>query len=42
VEVMHEGIKSQALIYWYNGDVSALPEIATGDVLKYLQQKNNL
>ncbi len=42
VEVFQEGIKSQAWIYWYNGDVSALPEIATGDVLKYLQQKNNL
>jgi len=31
-----------AWIYWFNGAVDGLPEIATGDVLLYLQQKNKL
>ena len=29
-----------AWIYWYNGSVEGMKEIATGDVLKYLQEKN--
>ncbi|MFC4263244.1 gamma-glutamylcyclotransferase [Ferruginibacter yonginensis] len=29
-----------AWIYWYNGDITGLPAIETGDVMKYLQQKN--
>ncbi|MGG9964712.1 gamma-glutamylcyclotransferase family protein [Ferruginibacter sp. SUN106] len=31
-----------AWIYWFNGSVDGLPEIATGDVLLYLQQQNKL
>lgn len=31
---------SSAWIYWYNGSVANMKEIAIGDVLKYLQQKN--
>ena len=31
-----------AWIYLFNGPVEGLPEIATGDVLLYLQQKNKL
>ena len=29
-----------AWIYWYNGEVTGLPVIASGDVMDYLQQKN--
>jgi gamma-glutamylcyclotransferase (GGCT)/AIG2-like uncharacterized protein YtfP len=31
-----------AWIYWFNGSVEGLPEIATGDVLLYLQKQNKL
>lgn len=31
-----------AWIYWFNGNIHGLPEIASGDVLEYLQQKNKL
>jgi gamma-glutamylcyclotransferase (GGCT)/AIG2-like uncharacterized protein YtfP len=34
------GRQYSAWIYWFNGAVDGLPEIATGDVLLYLQQKN--
>lgn len=40
VEVFQNGQPSLAWIYWYNGSVAGMNEIATGDVLKYLQQKN--
>lgn len=40
VTVFRDGQQSEAWIYWYNGDVSQLPEIEIGDVLKYLQMKN--
>lgn len=29
-----------AWIYWYNGDITGKPEIESGDLLQYLQQKN--
>ena len=29
-----------AWIYWYNRDITGKPEIESGDVLEYLQQKN--
>ena len=29
-----------AWIYWFNGDMTGKPEIESGDLLKYLQQKN--
>ncbi len=29
-----------AWIYWYNGDISGKPEIESGDLMQYLQQKN--
>ena len=29
-----------AWIYWFNGDLSSKPEIESGDLLQYLQQKN--
>ena len=38
-DVYNNGQVSQAWIYWYNGDVSGRPEIASGDMLEYLQQK---
>ena len=31
---------SQAWIYWFNGSTNGLSEIASGDLLQYLQQKN--
>lgn len=40
VTVYHQGAPSQAWIYWYNGSIQGMKEIATGDVLKYLQEKN--
>lgn len=30
---------THAWIYWYNGDVSGKPVIASGDLLQYLKQK---
>lgn len=29
-----------AWIYWYNGEVEGLPEIASGDMMEYLNKKN--
>lgn len=31
---------TQAWIYWFNGDITGKPCIASGDVLQYMQQKN--
>ena len=35
-----KGQDSQAWIYWYNQSIEGMPVIETGDVLKYLQEKN--
>jgi gamma-glutamylcyclotransferase (GGCT)/AIG2-like uncharacterized protein YtfP len=35
-----KGIASDAWIYWYNRDVKGRPEIISGDLMQYLQQKN--
>lgn len=40
VTAFQEGVSSQTWIYWYNGSVDSMKEITTGDVLKYLQDKN--
>ena len=32
---------TQAWIYWYNGDVSGRPLIASGDLMEYLKKKND-
>jgi gamma-glutamylcyclotransferase (GGCT)/AIG2-like uncharacterized protein YtfP len=41
VTVFCNGLESSAWIYWFNGDdTTGLPEITSGDVLLYLQQKN--
>jgi gamma-glutamylcyclotransferase (GGCT)/AIG2-like uncharacterized protein YtfP len=40
VAVFQNGAASEAWIYWYNGSVAEMKEIASGDVLKYLQEKN--
>jgi len=34
------GQEHTAWIYWFNGAVDGLPEIESGDVLQYMQQKN--
>jgi gamma-glutamylcyclotransferase (GGCT)/AIG2-like uncharacterized protein YtfP len=39
-EVFRHGVSTQAWIYWYNQSVEGMPAIETGDVLKYLQEKN--
>jgi gamma-glutamylcyclotransferase (GGCT)/AIG2-like uncharacterized protein YtfP len=33
------GQLTPAWIYWYNGDVSGLPVIASGDMIQYLKEK---
>ncbi len=40
VEVFQHGQASHAWVYWYNRDVADMAKIETGDVLKYLQEKN--
>lgn len=40
VTVFVNGVGSPAWVYWFNGDVSHCPEIASGDLMQYLQQKN--
>ena len=40
VNAFQNGVASEAWVYWYNGTVANMKEIAIGDVLKYLQQKN--
>lgn len=40
VTVYQDGQPSLAWIYWYNESIQGMCEIATGDVIKYLQQKN--
>jgi gamma-glutamylcyclotransferase (GGCT)/AIG2-like uncharacterized protein YtfP len=38
-EVFLNGELTHAWIYWYNGDVSGKPLIASGDIFQYMQQK---
>ena len=40
VDVYQNGIPKAAWIYWYNGPIDGFPEIISGDLLQYLQQKN--
>lgn len=40
-EVMHDNKITKAWVYWYNGDVTGHPVVASGDILQYHQQKNN-
>lgn len=40
VEVSQTGETTTAWIYWYNKSIEGMPEIETGDVMRYLQQKN--
>ena len=40
VEVYQNGETQIDWIYWYNQSVDGMPEIETGDVMRYLQQKN--
>ncbi|HET9823917.1 MAG TPA: gamma-glutamylcyclotransferase family protein, partial [Chitinophagaceae bacterium] len=41
VEVIVNGTTTQAWIYWYAGSVEGKPLIESGDLIQYLQQKNN-
>ncbi|MES1219526.1 MAG: gamma-glutamylcyclotransferase family protein [Bacteroidota bacterium] len=40
-EVIHDNKITNAWVYWYNGDVTGKPVVASGDILQYHQQKNN-
>lgn len=40
--VFCNGQEYTAWIYWYAGTADGLPEIASGDVLQYLKEKNKL
>jgi gamma-glutamylcyclotransferase (GGCT)/AIG2-like uncharacterized protein YtfP len=40
VDAFQSGLASKAWIYWFNHSVDGMPAIETGDVLKYLQEKN--
>ena len=35
-----DGSKSEAWIYWFNGETAGYPEVLSGDMIEYLQQKN--
>jgi len=39
-EVVCNDMSLEAWIYWYNGDTSGRPVIASGDMLEYLKAKN--
>jgi len=39
-DVFQNGQTSKAWIYWYNQSIEGMPAIITGDVFKYLQDKN--
>lgn len=39
VEVFINDQITHAWIYWYNGDVSGKPSVASGDIMEYLIQK---
>ena len=34
------GGKIEAWIYWFNGETNGYPEVMSGDMMQYLQQKN--
>lgn len=40
VIVYLKGDPQIAWVYWFNGDINGLPEIESGDLMQYLQQKN--
>jgi gamma-glutamylcyclotransferase (GGCT)/AIG2-like uncharacterized protein YtfP len=40
-DVMYNDTIIRAWVYWYNGDVTGKPIVASGDILQYHQQKNN-
>ncbi len=42
VTVLQNNQQHIAWIYWFNGIVDGLPEIASGDVLQYMKDKNKL
>lgn len=40
-DVIYNGPVTKAWIYWFNGDVSGKPVIASGDMIEYLNQKKS-
>jgi len=38
---INDNEKTQAWVYWFNGDTRGKPVIASGDVLEYFQEKTN-
>lgn len=37
---INDSVKTQAWVYWFNGDVTGKPVITSGDALQYYQAKN--
>ncbi|MFN8242599.1 MAG: gamma-glutamylcyclotransferase family protein [Ferruginibacter sp.] len=35
-----DGTGTEAWVYWFNGNIANCPEILSGDLLQYLQEKN--
>ncbi len=40
-DVICNGLVTKAWIYWFNGEVSGRPVIASGDMIEYLNQKKS-
>lgn len=40
VEIMHNGNRSVAWVYWFNGSVEGKSVIESGDVMEYFKNKN--
>ena len=40
-DITRQGKITNSWIYWYNGEVTGMPEIESGEVLKYLHSKTN-
>ncbi|HXL56009.1 MAG TPA: hypothetical protein VN958_07120, partial [Chitinophagaceae bacterium] len=38
-DVYIDNKKTQAWVYWFNGDTAGKPVIASGDILEYLEKK---
>jgi len=40
VSAYMNGAESKTWIYWFNGNTDGYPEVMSGDMMEYLQQKN--
>jgi gamma-glutamylcyclotransferase (GGCT)/AIG2-like uncharacterized protein YtfP len=42
IVLLPDGVQTEAWIYWFNGEVTGRPVVASGDVLKYLADRSGL